>query len=79
MPVRIKRYSTNAGIAGDDDATEYLDDSLDQRTVTDSEGYSYIFGVNQAINFLDDGRGLASTNTADNIVQDAIPFGTSRA
>lgn len=81
MSVRIKRYSTNAGIAGDDNATEWVEDSpITAREVIDSEGYIYHLGVNEVKNFLDDGRGIAAGAFAPspgetNIAQDAIPFG----
>lgn len=77
MSVRIKEYNTNAPTPGDNSATEYLDDTIEQRTLIDNEGYTYNFGPNVAINVLDEGRGITAVASAnnDNIVQDTVPFG----
>jgi hypothetical protein len=79
MSVRIKVYNGNAGITGDDNATEWKDTSYDQRIAIDNEGYEYPFAPNEVKNFLDDGRGIsvALSDTTVNVVQDPIPFGQS--
>ena len=81
MSVRIKQKGLNTGTPGDDDFTEVVDTSLDQRTAYDSEGYQYHFGPNEARNFLDDGRSIAieSSGTSINVVADPIPFGSELA
>lgn len=75
MAVRIKKYSIN-GI----EQTEVTNLTWVDNTVFDNEGYGYTFGVNEVKNFLDEGRGasVAAFGSADDIVEDAIPFGTSR-
>lgn len=79
MAVRIKQKGLNIGSPGDDDFTEYVDTSYDQRIAIDNEGYEYSFGPNEVRNFADDGRGLsvASSDTTVNVLQDAIPFGSA--
>lgn len=79
MSVRLKKYNIQADIPGDDNATEFMDTSYDQRIAIDNEGYEYSFAANEARNFLDDGRGIsvAGSDTTINVVQDAIPFGQS--
>jgi len=71
MSVRIKRYSKN-GI----EQPEWVEGGSNDITFSDQ---TFHFGVNEARNFADDGLGLAFTNANQNIVQDTIPFGTSRA
>lgn len=76
MGVRVKRYTTN-GI----EQPEYTGSSFDQRETT-VDGYTFHWGVNETRNFLDEGVGAAhaafATDDTDDIVEDAIPFGSSR-
>jgi len=78
MSVRIKKYSRN-GI----EKTEVTgQETIDQNQIIDNEGYAYHVGLNAHINFLDDGRGISAANSAlsgSNIVQDTIPYGSSRS
>ncbi|HEX9504123.1 MAG TPA: hypothetical protein VF974_07480 [Patescibacteria group bacterium] len=81
MSVRIKQKGLNIGVAGDDDFTEVVDTSLDQRTAIDNEGYQYHFGPNETRNFADDGRGISieGSGTTINVSADPIPFGSELA
>lgn len=58
--------------------TEYSDSTQDQREAT-VDGYTFHFGPNETKNFLDEsvGQRIAAFKT-DGIVEDAIPFGSSR-
>lgn len=78
MSIRIKQKGLNIGVPGDDDFTEVVDTSYDQRIAIDNEGYEYSFGPNELRNFLDDGRGnsVASSDTTVNVLTDPIPFGS---
>ncbi len=71
MSVRIKAYSLN-GV----EQPEWVERTFEQREIT-FQGQTFHYGMNQVRNFADDGVGLGFTGTQ--IVQDTIPFGTSRA
>ena len=56
-----------------------VDSTTSQRTAI-VDGYEFHFGPNEKKNFLDDGIGAAVAAFGDDgIVEDAIPFGDSRA
>lgn len=61
--------------------TEYQDTSFDQREST-VDGYTFHFGPNMVINFLDEGVGAAHAarldDDSDGITEDSVPFGSSR-
>ncbi len=71
MSVRVKAYSLN-GI----EQPEWVERTFEQREIT-FQGQTFHYEMNQPRNFADDGVGLGFTGTQ--IVQDTIPFGTSRA
>ncbi len=71
MSVRVKSYSLN-GI----EQPEWVERTFEQRDIT-FQGQTFHYGMNQNRNFADDGIGLGFTGT--NIVQDTIPFSTSRS
>jgi len=77
MSVRVKRYSQN-GI----EQTEWVERPLEQRETT-VDGQTFHWGMNEVRNFLDDGVGLAHAafgdSAQDDVVQDSIPFGSSRS
>ena len=71
MAVKIKRYSTN-GI----EQPEWVESGFINNDIT-FDGQTFHYGMNQNRNFADDGVGLGFTGGS--IVQDTIPFGTSRS
>jgi len=76
MSVTIRRWA-NTNIEGWDKDTDY---TQTQRETT-VDGYTFNWGVNEKRNFLDDGVGAAHGAFAPgaNVVEDAIPFGSSRS
>lgn len=78
MSVRTKQYSTTADIERD---PVYQDSTVEQRTAISPDGYSFHYAPNEVRNFLDDGIGaaVAAFQAPDGVVEDAKPFGTSRA
>lgn len=72
MSVRIKRYSGN-GI----EQPEWVERGFINDEIT-FDNQTFHYGMNQHRNFADDGVGIGYS-LATTIVQDAIPFGTSRA
>lgn len=77
MAVRVKRYSTTANVEKD---PHVIDASFDQKETT-VDGYTFHWGLNYVRNFLDDGVGAAHAafSSADTIVEDAKPTGSSRS
>ena len=73
MSVRVKAYSLN-GI----EQPEWVERTFIQREVS-FDGQTFHYGMNEHRNYADDGLGLGMVNTGLNIVQDTIPFGTSKA
>jgi hypothetical protein len=73
MSVKIRRYGGN-GI----EQPEVTDIAFENREVT-FNNMTFHYGMNETRNFADDGVGLGFVNTTENIVEDAIPFGDSRA
>lgn len=75
MAVRVKRY-TPAGI----EQRENQDEAWENR-ITVVDGQQFHWGPNEVRNFMDDGVGLAHAafSSADSIVQDTIPFSSSRS
>ncbi len=71
MSVRIKRYSSN-GV----EQPEWVERGFINNDIT-YDNMTFHYGPNVVRNFADDGVGLGFTGT--NIVQDTIPFGTSRS
>ena len=59
--------------------TEVVDSTQEQREAT-VNGYTFHFGPNEVKNFLDDGEGAAvAAFRADGIIEDIVPFGSSRS
>lgn len=73
MSVRVKDYSKN-GI----EQPEWIEQTFNQSEVT-FDNMSFFYGMNQNRTFADDGVGLGFTNATENIVQNTIPFGSSRS
>ena len=83
MSVRVKGLPNVKSASNQVSATEVVDSDQNQREVT-VDGYTYHFGANEVKNFADDGIGAAvaafrSGESAEGILEDAIPFGSSRA
>lgn len=82
MGVRVKGLA-NVQSASQLSQTEVVDSTQDQREVT-VDGYTFHFGPNEVKNFLDEGVGAAvaafrSGESAEGIVEDAVPHGNSRS
>lgn len=59
--------------------TEVVDSTQDQREVT-VDGYTFHFGPNEVKNFLDESVGQrAAAFRSDGVIEDAVPFGSSRS
>ncbi len=78
MSVKVSQYSTNVNTNGWY-ATEWIDTTQTQRETT-KDGQTFHWATNQDRNFLDDGVGAAHAAFGGiGVVEDAIPFGSSRA
>lgn len=59
--------------------TEVVDSTQEQREVT-VDGYTFHFGPNEVKNFLDESVGQrAAAFRTDGVIEDAIPYGSSRS
>lgn len=81
MSVRVKALTTNVSPLAADSNTNFPDSTQTQRETT-VDGYTFHWGPNETRNFLD--QGVAAAHAAFNpggarIVEDAIPFGSSRS
>lgn len=80
MGTRVKATPEGYNAHGEE-RTEYQDTSFDQRETT-VDGYTFHWGPNMVINFLDEGVGAAHANfrdaDTDGIFEDTAPFGSSR-
>jgi len=78
MGVRVKRRSHAGGGDSNQDPGEYA--QTDRETTVDGQTFHWAPG--QVRNFMDDGVGLAHTTKLASpsiVLQDAIPFGSSRS
>lgn len=73
MAVKVKRYGSN-GI----EQPEWVEKGFENDEVT-FDNMTFHYGMNQTRNFADDGVGIGFTKAGTNIVQDTIPFGSSRS
>lgn len=77
MGVKIKRYAQTAQVETN---PMFLGDSTQQQRETTVDGYTFHWAPNETRSFLDEGVGAAHAafSPGTNVVEDALPNGTSR-
>jgi hypothetical protein len=80
MSIRLQAWSTN----GINQFEWNPDFGWDSNSPVNTDGFQFTFGPNEDKNFLDDGPAIAlaanvNGTKVDTVVEDPIPFGSSRS